>query len=141
MAPSTLIKKLRIKPGQRITVINPPPGYLDQLGDLPEGVELAGEPEGAGLANQPGGTFDFVHLFVKNVAELERLGPTALHSVKHDGLLWISYPKRSSKVETDISRDVGWDVIKEAGLKPVTQVSIDAVWSALRFRPAERVGK
>ena len=132
MAQSSLIKKLRIKPGQRIIVINPPPGYLDQLGDLPEGV---------GLANQPEDTFDFVHLFVKNVAELERLGPSALRAVKHDGLLWISYPKRSSKVETDISRDVGWDVIKEAGLRPVTQVSIDAVWSALRFRPVERVGK
>ena len=141
MAQSSLIKKLRIQPGQRITIINPPPGYLDQLGDLPEGVELASEPEGVGLANQPGDTFDFVHLFVKNIAELERLGPTALRAVKHDGLLWISYPKRSSKVETDISRDVGWDVIQEAGLRPVTQVSIDAIWSALRFRPAERVGK
>ena len=132
MAQSSLIKKLRIQPGQRVTIINPPPGYLDQLGDLPKGVELAAE---------PAGTFDFVHLFVKNVAELERLGPSAVRAVKHDGLLWISYPKRSSKVETDISRDVGWDVIKEAGLRPVTQVSIDAVWSALRFRPAERVGK
>ena len=141
MAQSTLIKKLRIKPGQRITVINPPPGYLDRLGDLPEGVELASEPGDLELANQPEDTFDFVHLFVKNVAELERLGPTAVRAVKHDGLLWISYPKRSSKVETDISRDVGWDVIQEAGLRPVTQVSIDAVWSALRFRPAERVGK
>jgi hypothetical protein len=150
MAQSPLIKRLRIKPGQRIIVINPPPGYLDQLGDLPEGVglanqpedvELASEPEGVALANQAGETFDFVHLFVKNVAELERLGPSAIHAVKHDGLLWISYPKRSSKVETDISRDVGWEVIKEAGLRPVTQVSIDAVWSALRFRPAERVGK
>ena len=150
MAQSTLIKKLRIKPGQRVTIINPPPGYLDQLGDLPEGVglaiqpadvELAGEPEALGMANQPEGTFDFVHLFVKNITELERLGPTAVRAVKHDGLLWISYPKRSSKVETDISRDVGWDVIQEAGLRPVTQVSIDAVWSALRFRPAERVGK
>jgi len=141
MAQSSLIKKLRIQPGQRVTIINAPAGYLDQLGDLPEGVELASEPEGLGLTNQPADTFDFVHLFVKNVAELERFGPSALRAVKHDGLLWISYPKRSSKVETDISRDVGWDVIKEAGLRPVTQVSIDAVWSALRFRPAERVGK
>jgi len=132
MVQRSLIRKLRIQPGQRITIINPPPGYLDQLGDLPEGVELS---------NQPERTFDFVHLFVKNIAELERLGPSAVRAVKHDGLLWISYPKRSSKLETDISRDVGWDVIKEAGLRPVTQVSIDAVWSALRFRPAERVGK
>ena len=98
---------------------------------MPQGVELADEPEG---------TFDFVHLFVKNVAELESLGPTAINAVKHDGLLWISYPKRSSKVKTDITRDVGWDILAQAGLRAVTQVSIDDVWSALRFRPIERVG-
>jgi hypothetical protein len=62
-------------------------------------------------------------------------------AVKQDGLLWVSYPKRSSKVETDISRDVGWEVMAEAGLRPVTQVSIDEIGSALRFRPVEAVGK
>ena len=56
-------------------------------------------------------------------------------------LLWLSYPKRSSKVETDLSRDVGWEVVADAGLRPVTQVSIDETWSALRFRPVERVGR
>jgi len=55
--------------------------------------------------------------------------------------LWISYPKRSSKVETDITRDVGWDVVYKAGLEGVTQIAIDDTWSALRFRPADRVGK
>ena len=132
MAKSPLVKKLRIQPGQRALILNAPPGYVDQLGELPEGVELSDEPEG---------TFDFVHLFVKDIAELERLGPVALQAVRHDGLLWISYPKRSSKVETDISRDVGWGIVTQAGLRPVTQVSIDAVWSALRFRPTERVGR
>ncbi len=132
MAKTPLINKLRMQPGQRVLILNAPPGYVDVLGDLPEGVRLAEEPSGI---------FDVVHLFVKNVAELERLGPQAVGAVKHDGLLWISYPKRSSKVETDISRDVGWEAIAAAGLRPVTQVSVDDVWSALRFRPVERVGK
>lgn len=131
MSKTSLVKKLRIQPGQRILLLNPPPGYLDALGDLPEDVEVTQEPDG---------DFDFVHLFVKNVAELERLGPTALRAVKYDGLLWISYPKRSSKVETDLTRDVGWEMIKEVGLRPVTQVSVNDTWSALRFRPVERVG-
>jgi len=65
----------------------------------------------------------------------------AIAALKYDGLLWISYPKRSSKVETDLTRDRGWEVMTEAGLRPVTQVSIDALWSALRFRPLERVGR
>ena len=131
MSETSLAKKLRIQPGQRILVLNPPPGYLDEL-SLPEGVELAERPEG---------TFDFVHLFVKNTAELESLGPTAIEGVKCDGLLWISYPKQSSKVETDLTRDVGWEMMAEAGLRPVTQVSVNDVWSALRFRPIDRVGR
>ena len=96
---------------------------------------------GSNWTEVPEGKYDFVHLFVTDGAELERLGPVALQSVTYDGLLWISYPKRSSKVETDLSRDVGWEVVANAGLRPVTQVSIDATWSALRFRPFEQVGK
>jgi hypothetical protein len=131
MSKTPLAKKLRIRPGQRILILNPPPGYLDEL-DLPEDVELAERPEGA---------FDFVHLFVKNTAELANLGPTAIKAVKYDGLLWISYPKQSSKVETDLTRDVGWEMMAEAGLKPVTQVSVNDIWSALRFRPIDQVGR
>ena len=134
MAKRSLAERLRIQAGQRVLIMNPPPGYVERLGALPEGVEVVHESTGEG-------EFDFVHLFVKDVAELERLGPVALEAVKYDGVLWMSYPKRSSKVKTDISRDVGWDVVHEAGLRAVTQVSIDDVWSALRFRPAEQVGK
>ena len=75
------------------------------------------------------------------MAELEALAPEAIRAIKHDGLLWISYPKRSSKVKTDIARDVGWDVVAQAGLRPVTQGSVDETWSALRFRLVEVVGK
>jgi hypothetical protein len=132
MTRASLVKKLRIQPGQRVLIMNPPPGYMDELGDLPDAVDVVHAPEG---------TFDFVHLFVKNVAELDSLGPTAIEAVKNDGLLWVSYPKRSSKVETDITRDVGWDLMAQAGLRPVTQISIDDVWSALRFRPKDRVGR
>ena len=132
MATTPLSKKLRIQPGQRLLILNAPEGYRQELGPLPESVEIAEAAEGK---------FDFVHLFVKNVADLERLGPVALDVLKHDGLLWISYPKKSSKVRTNLSRDAGWDLVTEAGLRPVTQVSVDEVWSALRFRPVERVGK
>ena len=131
MTKSSLMKKLRIQAGQRVLILNPPAGYVETLGDLPEGVKLSDKPEG---------TFDFVHLFVRDRNELGDLAPEAMAAVAYDGLLWISYPKRSSKVETDLSRDVLWDLMMETGLRPVTQVSIDDVWSALRFRPAEKVG-
>lgn len=132
MGTGTLAGKLRMQPGQRVLIINAPPGYLEQLGTLPKGVDVLDAPDGK---------IDFVHLFVRDIADLEQLGPVALNAVTYDGLLWISYPKRSSKVNTDISRDTGWDVIAQAGLRPVMQVSVDETWSALRFRPAEQVGK
>jgi len=132
MGKTTLAGKLRMQPGQRVLIMNAPTGYVEGLDPLPEGIALAEVPEGK---------YDFVHLFATNGAELERLGPVAVESVTYDGLLWISYPKRSSKVKTDLSRDVGWDVVANAGLRPVTQVSIDETWSVLRFRPIEKVGK
>jgi len=131
MAQSSLLKKLRVQPGHCMLILNAPHGYVESLGDLPEGAQLAREPQG---------TFDFVHLFVLNSQELERWLPKAMDAVEYDGLLWISYPKRSSKVETDLTRDVLWELMKQTPFRPVTQISIDEVWSALRFRPAERVG-
>lgn len=130
MADNSLAKKLLIKPGHRVAIVNAPAGYLDQLGSLPEGVELAERPEG---------TFDFLQLFVKNVEELNRLGPTALGAIKRDGLLWFTYPKQTSKIKTDLTRDKGWDIVYEAGYEPVAMASIDDTWSAFRFRPRELV--
>jgi hypothetical protein len=49
-------------------------------------------------------------------------------------VIWISYPKQAAKVPTDITRDRGWDAITSEGWRPVTQVSVDDVWSALRWR-------
>jgi hypothetical protein len=131
MAKSQLVKKLRIQPGHRMLILKAPPGYVEELGDLPEGVEVAEQPEG---------TFDFVQLFVKSLAELRSESPTAFEAVKYDGLLWISYPKKSSKLESDLTRDVIWAEVVKTGRRPVAQVSVNDVWSAIRLRPAEKVG-
>ena len=132
MAQSSMIQKLRIQPGQQLLVLNAPPEYIESLGDLPEGVKMS---------EQPKGKYDFVHLFVTNSEELDEYIQTAMDAVEYDDLLWISYPKRSSKVATDLTRDVMWELMGDTELRPVTQISIDKVWSALRFRPAELVGK
>ncbi len=132
MAEKTLLQKLRLQPGQRALILNAPAGYLEGLGALPAGVALDVEPQGS---------YDFVHLFVRNAAELARLRPAALAAIKDDGILWIAYPKGSSKVATDINRDSLWALMGDSGLRPVMQIAMDAIWSALRFRPAEKVGK
>jgi hypothetical protein len=133
MATSNLVKKLRMQPGQRVLIMNAPEGYIASLGELPEGAVVSEAAEG---------NYGFVHLFVRDSGQLDELLPAAVESAEYDGLFWISYPKKSSKVETDLSRDVLWELMTaKTGLRPVTQVSIDTVWSALRFRPKEQVGK
>jgi len=50
------------------------------------------------------------------------------------------YPKQSARIPTNSTRDAGWDVLHQAGLRPVTQIAVDAVWSALGFRPEPTTG-
>ena len=122
-----LTKKLRLKAGMRARFINPPPGYVELVGELPTGVvEAAME-------------LDFVQLFAKDGAELAALWPEAHKAIKYDGMLWICYPKKSSGIGSDLNRDAGWKPVTESGLRPVAGVSIDATWTALRFRPVEAV--
>jgi hypothetical protein len=132
MAGAQLLRKLRMQPDQRVLILNAPPGYLEELGQLPEGVEVAEHLDGV---------FDFVQVFAENMAELEQLAPVAVDSVRYDGLLWVSYPKKSSGLESDLSRDVVWKEVAKTGLRAVSQVSVNEVWSAIRFRPPEEVGK
>ena len=100
-------KRLRLQPGHRALILNAPDRYRELLGPLPEGIELGETAEG---------TFDFVHLFVQDRAELERWGPVAVEAVRYDGVLWLSYPKKSSKVATDLTRDTGWDLQMSSGI-------------------------
>lgn len=130
MASSSLPKKLQMRAGQRVMLINAPAGYLDTLIPLPDGVEIAEE------GVEP---FDFVQLFVHDLAQLQALLPLAMQSVKPDALLWIAYPKGSAKTGTDLNRDRLWAAVSEHHLTGVSLVSLDEVWSAMRFRPSEHV--
>jgi hypothetical protein len=111
-------------------VVNPPDGYADRIGP----------PQGVAVTTDLDGTFDFVQVFAKDRATLDRHLEAAHAALKPGGLFWISYPKGSSKVPTDLNRDVFWDALEHLGVRPVTQVSVDQVWSALRFRPFAEVG-
>ena len=126
MAATPLAKKLQIKPDHYVLLVNQPDDFRARLDPLPGGVEVT---------DKSGSDFDAILLFVSTVANLERAVPFAMAAMKPGGVFWISYPKRSSGVATDITRDTGWDALRNAGWRPVTQVSIDETWSALRFRP------
>jgi hypothetical protein len=130
MTDLSLQRRLQLKPGQRALILNPPEGYVESLGPLPEGVARVDDPPG---------TLDFVQLFVRDSAELAIFAPVALAAIKRDGVFWISYPKKSSGVASDLTRDQGWAPITAAGLRPVTQIAVDETWSAVRWRPIELV--
>jgi hypothetical protein len=125
MAETPLAKKLGVKPGHKVLVLNAPDGYLKALGPLPEGVSVATSGAGA---------FDVVQVFVRSKADIDSYAQQALDAVRPGGMLWFSYPKKTSKVRTDINRDVGWDKLTGMGWECIAQVSIDDTWSAGRFR-------
>jgi len=130
---SPLAKKLRLAAEQRVAVLNAPEGYLAMFVPGPEGIqtELAEDQQ-----------YDAVILFVKDADELRRLGPPAIHAARSNGLLWISYPKGGKTTNaTDlpatpwwVQRDVLGEVTSVKGYKPVSFVSVDETWTALRFK-------
>src|SRR5690349_18967278 len=110
---SPLTKKLQIKPGHNLLVL-----------DAPEDVTLEPLPEGARVVTKgaKGKTSDVVLLFVKDSKALAKGAPKAIAALGESSIFWVAYPKKTSKIETDLSRDAGWQPIFEAGFGPVTQV-------------------
>jgi hypothetical protein len=127
-----LAKKLVIKHGNRVLMLNPDAVFVDTL-TIIEGLSIE-----TGLTS---GKYDVVILFVNNVAELEKFVPKAISTATDGTLLWIAYPKRSSGIKTDISRDRGWESVTAEGFIPVSLVSFDEKWSLLRFRRTSEVMK
>ena len=129
---SGLTIKLQMKPGQSLAVLNAPEGMPGVLATaLPEVTVRVGA---AGMA-------DGVLLFVRSLEEAGRLVGSAIEAAGRDGLVWIAYPKGGSGVKTDLNRDVLWKAIEPSGWRPVRLVALDEVWSAMRLRPAELVGR
>jgi hypothetical protein len=126
MAESTLAKKMKLKPDQRAALLHAPEGYLQELSPLPKGVEIV---------EKLTGKFDWVQVFVKSKAELDKVVPKIVKTLKPESLLWISFPKGTSNIQTDLTRDQGWDAIPADTLKWVTLISVNATWSAFSLRP------
>jgi len=117
--------KLFIKDNYDVVLLNAPAEYSAKLTPLPSGVKIK-----TTLVDK----HDFIQVFLMDHEELkQQLSPLIVH-LKQDGWLWISYPKGSSKIKTDINRDSIWEYAKGLGLKAVHQISIDGTWSAMRFR-------
>ncbi len=94
-----------------------------------------------GLSDNKRAEADYAIAFVNSCVDVNRLARPVSQTLKEDGVLWFCYPKKSSAVETDITRDVGWEPLSAMGYRGVRQISIDSVWSAIRFREKRFVHK
>ena len=131
MPDATLAKKLRILPGNRLLLLRAPDSYRATLA-LPEGVIVESDPSGV---------YDVVQLFARTLADVDRDLPTAIAAIRPRGMLWIAWPKKTTRLPTDLTRDTLWPHVHEAGWSGVAAIAIDETWSALRFRPNDEVGR
>lgn len=128
-----LAKKLLLKPGSTFLVVDAPDAFSRSLADASQEVKSSGRADDR--------QFDLVQVFVRHRADLENKRQPAVDAVRPGGILWITYPKQSGSIKSDINRDSAREVMKPTGWRPVTQVSIDETWSALRFKPEGEVGR
>jgi len=122
---NTIAQKLKIKEGFTLLTLNAPENFEDQLSQLPAGVKIVSNAK----------KFNQVHWFVLNKAQLEKELDKVLKLMKEDVVCWIYYPKGSSKIQTDLTRDKGWDkLLQHSELQWISLISFDETWSTFGFR-------
>jgi hypothetical protein len=124
----SLTRRLGLKDPRDARVFGRPTGF-DALEDVPDDDGSAATAAG------------FILAFVSDAAQIAGLAPRLTALYRPGGHLWLAYPKRSGPIRTDISRDAGWEPLLGSGFLPVSQVAVDATWSALRFRRREEIRK
>ena len=129
MPESALAKKMKLKSNLKAAVINAPENYVDVLR------------HNTALSPTLNGKFDWIQIFVRNKAELDALAPKAAKALKPESILWISFPKGSSKIQTDLTRDKGWEGVQKLDLKWINLVSVNETWSAFGMRPYKETEK
>lgn len=127
-----LLKKLGIKEGFVLKVYNEPSSYWEYLTPLPDNVQVS-------LEDQPN-EVDFIHYFCKSADTLKAEILQLKSLLKKTGTLWISWPKKSSKVPSDLSDMIVRHTGLETGLVDVKVCAVDDIWSGLKFvyRVADR---
>ena len=120
----SVVQKLGIKPGFRIFVDGAPDSYDDVIGPLPADVTLAPRLKAP---------LDMVHVFAKQAAALRKKLPSCREAIAPDGMVWVSWPKKSSGVTTDVTENVVRDTALLLGLVDIKVCAIDDTWSALKL--------
>jgi hypothetical protein len=120
MTTKTVADKLLIKPNTTLWVSHP--DRLDLVGPLPEGVRTVDTLEQAATG----------FIFGDDSTSLRSILAEHADELKQPPALWVAYPKGN---KTDMNRDTLWPIVAEYGMRPISQIAVDNIWSALRFRP------
>lgn len=112
-----LVEKLGLRDGMRVVIENAPAGY----------------PWRADASSAPSPSPDFVHVFIRSRKELDAALRKWRKKIAPDGMIWVSWPKRASKIETDVTEDVIRDVALPMGLVDVKVCAVDETWSGLKL--------
>jgi len=120
----SIVQKLGIKPGFRIFVASAPAAYTDIVGALPQETKLL---------TRPAAALDMVHMFARQAAGLAEKLRVYRDTIAPDGMIWVSWPKKSSGVPTDLTDVVVRDIALPLGLVDVKVCAIDDIWSGLKF--------
>lgn len=116
-----LAKKLGIKAGFKIKLVNEPAHYCNLLTDLPDIV--------AGSR----GKKDFIHFFSTSLAEVNKVLPKLKNEIVPGGMIWVSWPKKASGIVTDVTEDRIRDIGLSCGLVDIKVCAVDEIWSGLKF--------
>jgi hypothetical protein len=119
-----LARKLGIKEGSVIRLYHQPPGYRSLFTDWPENV-ITDE--------DSGNKKDLIHFFTQSAEELHHSLPGLKDEIRPNGAIWISWPKKASKVPTDLTEDVIRQLALAAGLVDIKVCSVDDTWSGLKL--------
>ena len=123
-----LLKKLQVKVGARLWLINVPRPIAEAI---TAGAEIETVKDGEPC--------DGVIAFAANPTEVVTMAVQALKVVPRDGLLWFAYRKGAAAKTSGLSRDTGWEPLRDAGWDTVRSISIDESWTGLRFRPVDLI--
>lgn len=119
-----LVKKLGIKEGQKLFLVNAPKNYFKLVSSLPPNVSI--------LTRLAAGT-DVAHIFSTTKSHLIKTLHLIFPKLKQDGTIWVSWPKKSAKVPSDITEDTIRQVALPMGLVDIKVCAVDEVWSGLKL--------
>ena len=119
-----LAKKLGLKNGFKVSFINAPTDYFSYFSDLPKDlIEITDNSQKK----------DFIHFFTKSAEQLNEIINYLKEAIEQNGIIWISWPKKASKIETDLNGNIVREIGLKSGLVDIKVCAVNEIWSGLKF--------